>query len=114
MSFFGDIPHGKNDLPQLLAMKAPEFNIEDVDGAEYMLDHRMEGCFCFVCTKKIGSMENARALLREGDKNIRIISEICNVGPFRKTIVGLCLQPVLTEYDKDYHCNLVSELPEIP
>ena len=47
MSFFGDIPHGKNDLPQLLAMKAPEFNIEDVDGAEYMLDHRMEGCFCF-------------------------------------------------------------------
>ena len=52
MSFFGDIPHGKNDLPQLLAMKAPEFNIEDVDGAEYMLDHRMEGCFCFVCTKK--------------------------------------------------------------
>ena len=38
MSFFGDIPHGKNDLPQLLAMKAPEFNIEDVDGAEYMLD----------------------------------------------------------------------------
>ena len=103
MSFFGDIPHGKNDLPQLLAMKAPEFNIEDVDGAEYMLDHRMEGCFCFVCTKKIGSMENARALLREGDKNIRIISEICNVGPFRETIVGLCLQPVLTEYDKDYH-----------
>ena len=63
MSFFGDIPHGKNDLPQLLAMKAPEFNIEDVDGAEYMLDHRMEGCFCFVCTKKIGSMENAIALL---------------------------------------------------
>ena len=48
-------------------------------------------------------MENARALLREGDKNIRIISEICNVGPFRETIVGLCLQPVLTEYDKDYH-----------
>ena len=34
MSFFGDIPHGKNDLPQLLAMKAPEVNIEDVDGAE--------------------------------------------------------------------------------
>ena len=103
MSFFGDIPHGKTNLPQLLAMKAPEFNIEDVDSAEYMLDHRMEGCFCFVCTKKIGSMENARALLREGDKNIRIISEICNVGPFRETIVGLCLQPVLTEYDKDYH-----------
>ena len=54
MSFFGDIPHGKNDLPQLLAMKAPEFNIEDVDGAEYMLDHRMEGCFCFVEFSTLG------------------------------------------------------------
>ena len=66
MSFFGDIPHGKNDLPQLLAMKAPEFNIEDVDGAEYMLDHRMEGCFCFVCTKKIGSMENPAVMIECG------------------------------------------------
>ena len=52
MSFFGDIPHGKNDLPQLLAMKAPEFNIEDVDGAEYMLGSQNGRMLLFRLHKK--------------------------------------------------------------
>lgn len=33
MNMFGDIPHGKEDLPILIPMKAPEYNIDDVDGA---------------------------------------------------------------------------------
>lgn len=51
MNMFGDIPHGKEDLPILIPMKAPEYNIDDVDGAEYMLNHKLEGCYCFFCIK---------------------------------------------------------------
>lgn len=100
---FEDIPHGKNDDPQLIPMKKLEFNIEDVDGAEYMLDHKMEGCFCFICTKEIGNMDAAYAVLTESGKKIKIVHGMCKLGPFKETVVGLCIQPLLTEYDRDYH-----------
>ena len=105
MHLFGDIPHGKEDKPKLIPMKPATFNIDDVDGAEYMLDHEMEGCVCFICTKDIGSLDKAKALL-DDKKNIPITATKTGVGPFLETIVGLRIQPLLTEYDKDYHITI--------
>ncbi|GAA6377238.1 glycoside hydrolase family 3 protein [Firmicutes bacterium i23-0019-B6] len=101
MNMFGDIPHGKEDLPILIPMKAPEYNIDDVDGAEYMLNHKLEGCYCFFCTKKIGNMEQSKVVL-DGNQEVEIVSGVCQFGPHRETIVGVCVQPYLTEYDKEY------------
>lgn len=101
MSMFVNVPHGKEDLPILIPMRAPEYDIDDVDGAEYMLDHKLEGCFCFFCTKEIQSLECAKAIL-DGKQELQITSGICQLGPHFETVVGVQVQPYLTEYDKTY------------
>ncbi len=101
MGMFDQIPHGKKDAPVLIAMRTPEVDKDDVDGAEYMLDHKLEGCFCFFCTKEIGSIDEAEATLND-EKKLPIFNGICQLGPFFETVVGVRIQPYLTEYDKDY------------
>lgn len=50
-------------------------------------------------------MEHAQAIL-EQKKRIEMVSGRCKIGPFTETVVGLRLQPLLTEYDKDCHITI--------
>ncbi len=101
MGMFDQIPHGKEDAPVLIPMRSAQVDKDDVDGAEYMLDHKLEGCFCFFCTKEIGSMEHVSAIL-DGEINLPVFSGVCQLGPFFETVVGVRTQPYLTEYNRDY------------
>lgn len=88
-------------MSKLIPMRGFDFDIDDIDGAEYMLDHRFEGCFCFVSGTKKCDLSNAKAIL-DNKIELPLASGICQMGPHRKNVVGVLMQPYLTEYDKDY------------
>lgn len=87
MSMFENIPHGKEDLPLLLPTSAAKFDINDVDGTEYMLDHKMEGCYGFFCTKQIQSIANATATM-DGRK-LEMFHCYCQLGPHEESVLGI-------------------------
>lgn len=101
---FEDIPNGKDDLPILMPAHELTYDIDDVDGQEYMLDHRLAGCFCFFCTKEIKNAQKAKATL--DGQEIPVIVGRCKLGPHYETLVGIRMQGYVNEYGKEYAIHI--------
>lgn len=87
---------------ELIPMGEPVWNLDDVDGKSYMMDHRMSGCFALLSTKP----------LAEDAGGTYWVNGVCAGAPvigassFMGQMIGLFLRSRLTEYDTDYEIRL--------
>ncbi len=92
----------RGPLPDLMPMGEPVWNIDDVDGRSYMIDHRMSGCFALISAKPLGDDAGGRLFVNGTFAGAPVIG-----APFYQgQTVGLFLRPWLTQYDTDYHLRL--------
>lgn len=82
----------------VFSMSPPVWNIDDVDGKAYMMDHRLSGCFGLMVTKKIDPNHPGQLYI-DGKPAGRIIL-FSGFGGMQG--VALFLRSSLREYDHDY------------
>lgn len=90
---------GKTDHPIMFMMSDPVYNIDDMDGRAYMIDHRMSGCMCINSTKEIAKNNPGQIFINDKYAGEAIIG---NPG-FMGQVIGIFLRTEVTEYDKDYN-----------
>lgn len=90
----------KKRLPEIEANGVVPYDIEDVDGSMYMLDHQFSGCLVLRFTKRMdesvyGEVTCAGKKLPQG-----IIKTLETAGGMQ--MFGIPVREILKDYDKDY------------
>ena len=93
---------GTTDSADIVLMGEPVYNIDDVDGKSYMMDHRMSGCFALISKKPLGPNAGGTYSVN----GVRAGAPVIGSPSFMGQMVGLFLRKWLTEYDTDYQVRL--------
>ncbi len=88
----------KSQGASVFAMSGPVWNIDDVDGRMYMINHDFSGCYSLMVSKNIDPAHPGE-LLVDGVKAGKVI---LGAGYFGRQAVGLFLRGVLREYGREY------------
>lgn len=92
----------RGETASITLMSEPVYNIDDVDGKPYMMDHRMSGCFPVISKKLLGPNAGGKYYVNGQYAGAPIIGEPSFMGQF----MGLFMRKWLTEYDTDYQIRL--------
>ncbi len=93
---------GGADAPAVSLLSEPVYNIDDVDGKSYMMDHRMSGCLGLVCFRPLAEDAGGRCYVNGEDAGAPVVGG----GMFGTTMLGVFVRKHFTEYDHDYTVRL--------
>ena len=87
--------------PELLKVEEDiTYDIDDVDGKMFMLDHSFSGCLVLSARKKLDERITGKVFY--GEKEIGTCIVKCVVSAGGAQFVGLPVRSILTDYDTDY------------
>lgn len=89
----------KNDPPMVVAKGEITYNIDDIDGRMYMLEHRFSGCLVVRFTKEMDETVYGKVTC-DGKELPKGIIKYINTA--RAQMFGIPVRDTLTEYDKVY------------
>lgn len=90
----------RNDMPPVLRKGIPVvYDIDDVDGKMYMLDHRFSGCALLGFTKRMDE-ETEGTVTYEGERVPYVLTTLQAVEGAQ--FLGVFVRNICTEYGKDY------------
>lgn len=92
------VKKGKTIHPVMSMMSESTYNIDDMDGRAYMIDHRMSGCMSINSSKAIDKNYPGEIYINGKYTGKAIIG---NPGFFGQ-VIGIFLRTEVTEYDTDY------------
>ncbi len=98
-----EIVDPKTQKPKVGPVIYAGYNIDDVDGKVYMLEHAFSGCVLIQFSKEIDESIPGK-ILYEGKELPYIIKKIAILGDQQKA--GIFVREICTEYDKEYTLNI--------
>lgn len=90
----------KKALPRLNDSEEFLYNIDDVDGKMYMLDHRFSGCLVVRFTKDINESVYGSVTYEGKELPRGLIKHLDSAGGIQ--MFGIPVREICTEYDKEY------------
>ena len=87
-------------LPKLSGTEELVYNVDDVDGKMYMLDHRFSGCVVLRFTKTMDESVGGKVTCEGVELPPSVIAKIDVAGGMQ--MLGIPVRGFLTEYDKEY------------
>ena len=96
------------EIPDISLFTEPIYNIDDVDGKPFMMDHRLSGCFPLVSRKKLDKNVEGRYYVNGKYAGAPIIGEMM----FGSCQMGLFVRKWFTEYDTDYQLRVEALVAE--
>jgi len=94
--------------PDIYFTRDPVYNINDVDGKDYMFDHRMSGCYSIACKKKLSESHPGKYYVNGQYAGEPILNQALG-----RQNIGLYMRQWLTEYDITYQIRVEGLVTEI-
>lgn len=92
------------EKPEILGGYAGKYDIDDVDGKMYMLDHRFSGCYVTAFSKELDERTGGQVLF-EGRSVPYVLAKLTAMGNMQ--LLGICVRDICTEYDRNYTFRLI-------
>lgn len=94
----------QDELPEIEADGAFSYDIDDVDGSMYMLDHQFSGCLVVRFSKQMEESVYGKVTCEGKALPKGVIKAIAVAGNIQ--MCGIPMRGVLKEYDKDYQLEV--------
>ena len=90
----------RTEFPEIETDGKFPYDIDDVDGSMYMLDHKFSGCLVVRFSKQMDESVYGKVVYEGEELPKGTLKEIATAGNIQ--MLGIPVRSVLKEYDKDY------------